>query len=63
MLQIVQRWAVAVGAGVAALVVGAGTAAASLPSAAGAPTAAAALRAADGCTTSDCGGNHNQVLV
>jgi hypothetical protein len=33
------------------------------PAAAGAATATTVVRAADGCTTSDCGANHNQVLA
>jgi hypothetical protein len=60
MSRAVQRWIVAVGVGIAALVAGTGTVAAS---AAGAPTAAAAVRAAGDCMPSDCGANHNQVLV
>ena len=62
MRRTVRKWVLAVGVGVAALAAGAGGAA-GLAGAAGAPAAATAVQAAGGCTTSDCGGNHNQVLA
>jgi len=55
-----RKWIVAVGVGAAALAAGAGGAAAGVAGAAGAPTV---VQAAGGCTTSGCGGNHNQVLA
>ena len=58
----VRRWIAAVGAGAAALVAVAGGAA-GLAGAAGAPAAITAAQAAGECTTTDCGGNHNQVLA
>ncbi len=56
----VRRWMVAVGVGVAALAVGAGGAAVSL---AGAPATTTVVHAAGDCMPTDCGANHNQVLV
>ena len=51
------------GVGAVALAAGAGSAA-GLVGAAGAPTTTAVVQAAgDGCTTTDCGANHNQVLA
>jgi hypothetical protein len=41
----------------------ASSAAAGLAGTAGAPATATVVQAGDGCTTSDCGANHNQVLV
>jgi hypothetical protein len=58
-----RKWIVAVGVGAAALAVGAGGAAAGLAVAAGTPTTATVVQAAGECTTTDCGGNHNQVLA
>ena len=59
----VRRWAVAVGVGVAAIAAGAGGTAASLTAVAGAPTTAAVAQATVDCKPTECGGNHNQVLV
>jgi len=59
MRRTVRRWIIAVGVGAAALAAGA----AGLAGAAGAPATATVVHAAGDCTSTDCGGNHNQVLV
>jgi len=59
MRRTVRRWIIAAGVGAAALAAGA----AGLAGAAGAPATATVVHAAGDCTSTDCGGNHNQVLV
>jgi len=59
----VRRWIVAVGVGVAPLVAGAGGVAAGLAGAAGATATVAVVHTAKDCKPTECGGNHNQVLV
>jgi hypothetical protein len=62
MRRTIRGWITAVGVGTAALAAVAGSAA-GLAGAAGAPAAITVVHAARDCKPTECGGNHNQVLV